>query len=150
MKKNLVVLLTAMAVAASMFAGCGSSEAPAADVAEEAVETEEAETEEVETEEVEAEDTEAVEGEMISDEDFATLQENYSAMCDAYNAVSEYYMSDDVEADEDVEAVLNEAADIINEMGEISQEELTEEDGMALNDSMLDILDVLDTVVDAM
>ena len=59
-------------------------------------------------------------------------------------------MSDEIEQNDDIEDALNQTADIINEMGEISQDTITEADAEALNDSMLTLLDVLDAVVDAM
>ena len=59
-------------------------------------------------------------------------------------------MSDEVEADADIEDILNQTADVINEMGEISQDTITEEDAVTLNDTMLSLMDSLQTIVDAM
>ena len=66
------------------------------------------------------------------------------------DVVYDAYMSDEIEQNDDIEDALNQTADIINEMGEISQDTITEADAEALNDSMLTLLDVLDAVVDAM
>ena len=85
-----------------------------------------------------------------SDESFATLQDNFAALSEAYDAVSDAYMSDEVEQNDDIEAALNETQDIMTQMGEISQDTITEEDAEVLNDSILALLEVLDSVVDAM
>ena len=87
---------------------------------------------------------------MCSDETFSALQDNYASMVEAYNAVKDLYESDEIEADDSIEDVMNQAADVINEMGEISQDTITEEDAEVLNDSILALLEVLDAVVDAM
>lgn len=57
---------------------------------------------------------------MCSDETFSALQDNYASMVEAYNAVKDLYESDEIEADDSIEDVMNQAADVINEMGEIS------------------------------
>ena len=85
-----------------------------------------------------------------SDESFATLQDNFAALSEAYDAVSTAYMSDEVEQNDDIEAALNETQDIMTQMGEITQDTITEEDAEVLNDSILALLEVLDAVVDAM
>ena len=79
-----------------------------------------------------------------SDESFATLQDNFAALSEAYDAVSDAYMSDEVEQNDDIEAALNETQDIM------TQDTITEEDAEVLNDSILALLEVLDSVVDAM
>ena len=57
---------------------------------------------------------------MCSDETFSALQDNYASMVEAYNAVKDLYESDEIEADASIEDTMNQAADVINEMGEIS------------------------------
>ena len=104
--------------------------------------------EEVVEEEDTAEDS-AADG-MCSDETFSALQDNYASMVEAYNAVKDLYESDEIEADDSIEDVMNQAADVINEMGEISQDTITEEDAETLNSAMLDILDALSLLVDGM
>ena len=96
-----------------------------------------------------AADAEAADG-AVSDETFAILQDNFKTLSDAYDIVADYYMSDEVEADADIEDILNQTADVINEMGEISQDTITEEDAVTLNDTMLSLMDSLQTIVDAM
>lgn len=82
----------------------------------------------------------------ISDEAFEELQVNYAATVEAYNAVKELYENDAIKQNDDVEDVINTAASIINEMGEIEQGSLKDEDVDSLNQSMLDIIDSLSVV----
>ena len=96
-----------------------------------------------------AADAEAADG-AVSDETFAILQDNFKTLSDAYDIVADYYMSDEVEADADIEDILNQTADVINEMGEISQDTITEEDAVTLNDTMMSLMDSLQIIVDAM
>lgn len=90
-----------------------------------------------------------VSGDSCSDETFSALQDNYAALVEAYNAVAELYNSDEVEGDADVESALNQTADIMNEMGEITQDTITEADAESLNDSMLTLCEVLSAAVDS-
>lgn len=83
----------------------------------------------------------------VSDETFAVLQENYQIMVSYYNVIAEVYSSDQIAANKDIEEAMNTAADVINEMGEISQDSLTEADAVALNDVMVQIMEVLEAVV---
>lgn len=132
MKKKLLAVLLTGVMAMSMLTACGSDAEETA-VAEEAVE----------------EATEAADG-ACSDETFGILQDNFASLTEAYNAVVEAYNSDEVEADADIEATLTAAEEVITQMGEITQDTVTEEDAASLNDSMLTILEVLQSVVDAM
>lgn len=133
MKKKLLAVLLTGAMVMSMLTACGGdSEETSTDTA---------------TKNVTADSTD---GEMCSDETFSALQDNYASMVEAYNAVKELYESDGIEADADIEDILNEASDVINEMGEISQDTITEADADTLNSSMLDILDALSLLVDGM
>ena len=95
-------------------------------------------------------DGESTADEACSDETFAALQDNYATLTDVYNTVYDAYMSDEIEQNDEIENALAQTADIINEMGEISQDTITELDAETLNDTMLTLLDVLDAVVDAM
>ncbi len=96
------------------------------------------------------ETVDSTDGDVVSDETFATLQENYAALTEAYNAVAELYNDDSIETNADIESALNQAHDIIEEMGTIEQTSITEEDAEALNGAMMDILEVLDAAIDAM
>ena len=136
-KKLLAVLLTGAMVMSTLTACGGGSEETSTDTAAEEV-----------VEEDTAEDS-AADG-MCSDETFSALQDNYASMVEAYNAVKDLYESDEIEADDSIEDVMNQAADVINEMGEISQDTITEEDAETLNSAMLDILDALSLLVDGM
>lgn len=95
-------------------------------------------------------DGESTADEACSDETFAALQDNYATLTDVYNTVYDAYMSDEIEQNDEIENALAQTADIMNEMGEISQDAITELDAETLNDTMLTLLDVLDAVVDAM
>lgn len=138
MKKKLLAVLLTGAMVMSMLTACGGgSEETSTDTSAEEV-----------VEEDTAEDS-AADG-MCSDETFSALQDNYASMVEAYNTVKDLYESDEIEADASIEEVMNQAADVINEMGEISQDTITEEDAETLNSAMLDILDALSLLVDGM
>ena len=64
-------------------------------------------------------------------------------MIKVYNAVVKAYGSEEIEANADVENVLNEAVAILEEMGAIEREALTEDDMQELNDAMMVILEAL-------
>ena len=132
MKKRLLAVLLTGVMAMSMLTACGGSDETTTGAA---------------TEDVAAASTD---GEMCSDETFSALQDSYAAMTEAYNAVKELYENDAIAADAAIEDVMNQAADVINQMGEISQDSITEEDAVVLNDAMLSLLEVLGAVVDAM
>ena len=134
MKKKSLVLLVATAMAFTLVACGGGS-----DTTKEASTTTEAAADEA---------TDAGEG--CSDETFAALQDNYATLVDAYNIVSEAYQSDEIEADASIEDALNQTADIINEMGSIDQSTIDESDAETLNGTIVDLLDVLGAVADAM
>ena len=144
MKKKLLSVLMTVAMVAVLVTGCGSSSEEDSTAAVE--ETEEVAVEEEETEEV----AEEAVGEAVSDETFAALQENYVTLVDSYEAVAEFYNQDEVEADANIESTMANAADVISQMGEITQESITEEDAESLNSAMMDILDALQMIVDAM
>lgn len=142
MKKKLVAMVLAGIMAFSMLTACGGKE--------------EAETSSEEVvavgEEVEAEapvQEEAAEG-MMSDETFAGLQESYTAMVEAYDAVLALYSSDEIAANAEIEEVLTEVKAVMDEMGELSQEEMTEEDAGVLSQAMLDLLDAMDALIEGM
>ena len=123
MRKKILTVLLAGMMAMSTLAACGDAE----------------ETTDVKTT-----------AESSADETFETLQDNYATMVDCYNEVKDLYESDEIAADEDIENLMNEAADVINEMGEISQDSITEKDAEDLNGAMVDILEGLSAAVDAM
>ena len=142
MKKKLLAVLLTGAMVMSMLTACGGgSEETTTDVA----------AEDVATEDVAEDSADAsADGEMCSDETFSALQDNYASMVEAYNAVKDLYESDEIEADASIEDIMNQAADVINQMGEISQDTITETDADTLNSAMLDILNALSLLVDGM
>ena len=141
MKKKLLAVLLTGAMVMSMLTACGGgSEETTTDVA----------TEDVAEDSADASTDDSADGEMCSDETFSALQDNYASMVEAYNAVKDLYESDEIEADAAIEDVMNQAADVINQMGEISQDSITEADADTLNSTMLDILDGLSLTVDGM
>lgn len=145
MKKKLLAVLLTGAMVMSMLTACGGgSEETSTDTATEDVVDDSADASTDDSADASAD------GEMCSDETFSTLQDNYASMVEAYNSVKDLYESDEIEADASIEDVMNQAADVINEMGEISQDTITEADAETLNSAMLDILDALSLVVDGM
>ena len=155
MKKKIVSVMMAAVMTAAVLTGCGSDKSSGA--AEPVIQTasteeppaeEEAPAEEAPVEEeAPAEETAA---DMVSDETFAQLQENFELMSDCYDQVLELYSSDEIQADADIEDAMTQAAEVIDQMGEITQDSITEEDAETLNQAMVDILDGLADLVDGM
>lgn len=86
----------------------------------------------------------------ISDKDWNTLQNNYSLMANAYNEVANLYNSDQIKANKDIEAAMTQAANLIEEMGQIERASLSASDEQTLNEAMLNTLEALEKFVDAM
>ena len=147
MKKKLVSVVLAAMMAATALTGCGGDSSTAATAPTSTAETAPAQDT---ASAPEAEESTEGETDMVSDETFAALQESYDAMVEAYNAVVDLYNSDEIAADADIESLLDEAADVIEQMGEITQDTITEEDAETLAGAMLDILDGLSALVDGM
>lgn len=135
--KKLLALILCGALTLSMTA-CGGSkteEAPASqEKAAAAEETEEAEVTE----------------EMCSDETFAALQEIFGYLTDLHNQTVDIYSDEQIAADPELEDALNQSADAINQLGELSQEEISEEDALALVDAMETLADALYAAVEEM
>ncbi len=93
---------------------------------------------------------EVTESTPCSDETFAVLQSNYQLLVEAYNAVSDAYMSDEIEQSDEVEANLNQAKELIESLGEVDQESLAEEDAESTIDAMSAINDYLAAILEAM
>lgn len=143
MKKRIVTLLMVACLAMTMVA-CG-------DAAETTTETKAAtETTVEEAPAAEVEATEEATGDMISDESFKQVQDSFATLVENYNAVTELYNSDNVAGDADIEATLKATEDVINQMGDIDQTQMTEEDGAKLLDAMSDLYDALDACLDKM
>lgn len=155
MKKKFLTMMFAALTAAALLTACGGKKeanTPATTVkAETEAPTTKAETTAPASDGAKKAESEASEdGEMVSDETFKILQDNFALMLESHDAVRELYNSDEIAANADIEEVMNEAADVINQMGEITQDSITEEDAVILNDAIGDILDALVAVIDQM
>lgn len=144
MRKKLLAVLLVGVMAFSTLTACGggeassvSSEAPASKPAEESKPVEESKTEE----EV---------SDMMSDETFAALQEAYGAMVETYDAVCELYSSEEIAANAEIEELLTAVKEVMDEMGELSQDQMSEEDAEVLAQAMLDLLESMELLVDGM
>lgn len=144
MKKNVLSIVLAAFMAGTLLTGCGGGKAPKETTATTAAAK--AETTAATT----AEKSGSAGQEAVSDDTFGVLQDNYALMVESYNAVSELYSMDEIAANADIEEAMNMAADVINQMGEISQDSITEEDAVTLNEAIGDILEGLSSVVDGM
>ena len=83
--------------------------------------------------------------------DIETLQDNFAALTDVYNEVVDLYNNDGIEPDGEIEDLLNQAKDVIEEMGELDENDFNDESEMEqLNDSMETLIDALGDVVDSM
>ena len=148
MKKSIVSITLAALMTATLLTGCGGKKEPKETAATTtAAATTAAKTE---TTAAKAEKSDSADGEMVSDETYKILQDNFALMVESHDAVRELYTMDEIAADADIEEVMNEAADVINQMGEITQDSITEEDAVVLNDAIGDILEALSLVVDGM
>ena len=148
MYRKLLALLLVGVVSMSSLTGCGGSSEPAAT---------EAKTEDTaptnDSAEPVAADTgdDADAGEENGSITFADLQKNYETMTDVYNKVNDLYMNDGIEQSDDVEELLTEAKGIIDEIGELTEDQFTDEQSMTdMNDSMVKIIEGLGNVVDMM
>ena len=124
MKKKLLAMVVAGVMSMSVLAGCGGeAEAPAAD------------------------NTAAASGEIT----FADLQSNYAELSGLYDQVEELYMNDGIAQDDNIESLLAQAKDVIDQMGEITEDQLpSQADMKSINDSMISLADSLGKIVDGM
>ena len=99
-------------------------------------------------EDAEAEETGAKE--MCSDETFASLQEVFGLLTDLHNQTVDLYSEDQIAADADLEDALNQSADAINQMGELTQENISEDDALVLLNAMETLADALYAADEAM
>lgn len=158
MKKRLATAVLAMVMAASVLTACGGdkgagqqtgAQAPAAGT--------KTETQDTETEaKASAEGSEAdnpggsAEAGMVSDEDFGILQDNYALITEYAQQVREIYTSDEIAANPDIEEVILQTEDVIAQMGELEQGDLTEEDAVTLNETMEIIIETYNNLLDGM
>ena len=134
--KKILALVLALVMCLSLAACGGEEEAPEV--------TEAVEEESVAVEELEGAD------DPVSDESFTTLQECYALLVDLYNTFVETYTSDEVAASDTINELLPEAKALIEEIGEIDREGMTEGDALDLVNAMSDIVDALNALADEM
>ncbi|XME02320.1 hypothetical protein QYZ88_016865 [Lachnospiraceae bacterium C1.1] len=160
MKRKLLALLMVGVFASCTLMGCGGSssepaaEAPAASEApaesEEVAEEEVEETGEENVEEVDAE-ADAGDAEGSGELTFADLQDNFAILKDLYDKVEAAYMDETIAQSDEVESLLTEAKDVIDQMGELKEEDFeSQEDIQAINDSMVTMVEALGGIVDKM
>lgn len=141
MRKNLLAVLLSAVMVAAMLTGCGdATEAPAETATEATEEVKEEVTEEVATEEAAG----------CSDEVFAALQEDYAMLVECRDQAAEIYNDEAIAENPDITALFNETDEIVAEMGEITQDQITDEDAIELENAMCDLIDTYATLVDGM
>lgn len=94
-------------------------------------------------------DAGAAAGEMVSDETFAALGQAYDSLTELYNTVAQAYNDSGAE-DADIKAAMDEAYEYLTQMGEITQDSITEEDAQALAESMLTAIEVLSAIAESL
>lgn len=79
----------------------------------------------------------------VSDETFAILQQNWASLTSFYNeaatAYNEGVSNGTLERDESFENLMNQAAEILEQMQTVSQTDITQEQAVELNDTMIAI-----------
>ena len=84
---------------------------------------------------------------VIDDETFAQLQDIYSNLVELHSTVADAVNDGTIEADAETVDLLNQAADVIEEIGDIEQTDFTDEDeALQLVDSMSKMADGLAAV----
>ncbi|OON87382.1 hypothetical protein BXO88_03665 [Oribacterium sp. C9] len=145
MKKTFLTVMLAGVISSFMLSGCGgSSTAPEATTA---AQTTAAETTAAQTTAAETTAAASEAGSLT----FEDLQDNYKILTDVYGKVEDLYLNDKIEQDDNIEALLTQAKDIISEMGELSEADFTNsKDFQDINDAMVKIIEGLGNVVDGM
>ena len=84
--------------------------------------------------------------------DMETLQQNFATLSDLYQTVEDLYMHNDgIAQDDDVEDLLESTKEVIDEMGDLDENDFDGEDDMIqLNDSMVTLIEALGGIVDRM
>ena len=126
MKKKILIMAMIAAMSVTALAGCGSDSDTSSDTTTSNVTTTSDDTTSSDT--------------VIDDETFAQLQELHTTVADAVNDGT-------IEADAETVDLLNQAADVIKEIGDIEQADFTDEDeALQLVDSMSKMADGLAAV----
>lgn len=157
MKKSLLAVLLSAVMVASILTGCGDAkEAPAKETTEATEEVKE-EKEEVKeeaaedtTEEAATEEEVSEEAAYCSDEVFAALQEDYAILIECRDEAAAIYNDESVAEDEEITALFNETDEVVAELGEITQDQITDEDALELEDSINDLIEAYSLLVDGM
>ena len=133
MKKKILIMAMIAAMSVTALAGCGSDADTSSDTTTSNVTTTSDDTTSSDT--------------VIDDETFAQLQDIYSNLVKLHTTVADAVNDGTIEADAETVDLLNQAADVIKEIGEIEQTDFTDEDeALQLVDSMSKIADGLAAV----
>lgn len=129
MKKKILIMAMIAAMSVTALAGCGSdSDTTTSNVTTTSDNTTSSDT-------------------VIDDETFAQLQDIYSNLVELHTTVADAVNDGTIEADAETVDLLNQAADVIKEIGDIEQTDFTDEDeALQLVDSMSKIADGLAAV----
>lgn len=156
MKKKLLALLVSTMMVASLVA-CGEAAAPAEAPATETSAPAAEKTDDAAADKADdaadkaddaADDADVAEG--CSDEVFAVLQEGYEELVAAEEIALEVYSMDEIEADEDLNALFVEADAIVAQIGEIEQSEITDEEAIEVAEAMDALIEAFGNMIDAM
>lgn len=139
-KKFAAIIMAASFMAAALLTACGGdteadAPAPSSAAAESSAQSDAAGSSDTD---------------MVSDETFTVIQQNYALLVEYHDAIAAAYNSDEIAANPEIEEVMNQAADLITQMGEVRQDTLSEEDAVTLNDYIIGVVEVLTGVVEEM
>lgn len=127
MKKKILIMAMIAAMSVTALAGCGSDADTSSDTTT--------------SDDTTSSDT------VIDDETFAQLQDIYSNLVELHSTVADAVNDGTIEADAETVDLLNQAADVIEEIGDIEQTDFTDEDeALQLVDSMSKMADGLAAV----
>lgn len=83
----------------------------------------------------------SADGSMISEETYNILKENWTSLANLYNEAAAFYNeaagSGEIERDDDFENLMNQTAEILEQMNTMSPEELTQDKAVEINDTMM-------------
>ena len=113
MKKKILIMAMIAAMSVTALAGCGSDADTSSDTTTSNVTTTSDDTTSSDT--------------VIDDETFAQLQDIYSNLVKLHTTVADAVNDGTIEADAETVDLLNQAADVIKEIGDIEQTDFTDE-----------------------
>lgn len=149
MRKKLVTVLLTTVMAISLLTACGKDKGSNQTTSTPAAESE-APVEDTKPDTQANADTDAATGDMVSDENYAILQDNYALIAEYADQVRELYTSDEIAANSEIEEVILQTEDIIAQMGDLEQADITEEDAVTLNETMELIIETYNNIIDGM